>query len=424
MEIAKALNGEIINGDSLQIYKSSDVVTNKIPENERDGIVHHLMDFVNPADDYDVTQYVRKATRTMEAIHARNKLPILVGGTHYYVQSLLFPHRLMPAVRQQEQQQHHSHPILQSSAEELLTFLGEVDPVMAQRWHPRDIRKIRRCVEIYLEHGVPPSEMYAKQQQQQQQLKGADGLTTTAENKVCFLWLYTQPEILANRIDERLQYMLKQGAVDEFKALFDLECRLEGKQGQPVDLGGGIFKAIGYKELRAYFKDDKSDTVAYQKAVQGMKLATNRYAKNQNKWIRNTLIPLCQNQAVEDVAIYALDTSDAQKWNDEVLGVSLKVLEKFFDGSPIDPKTTSSIASSLLTPRKSYLLSSRPDLWEVNVCEYCSRKGSNMVFNTRADWDTHLQSRRHRNVMRKTARRNELCATTIANQASDNVPIT
>ena len=417
MELAKALNGEVINGDSLQVYKSGDVVTNKITESERDGVVHHLMDFVNPAEDYDVTQYVGKATRTMEAIHARNKLPILVGGTHYYLQSLLFPHRLMPTVLQQQQQQH-SHPILQSSAVEMLAFLGEVDPVMAQRWHPRDIRKIRRCVEIYLEHGVPPSEMYAKQQQH---IKAADGLMTTAGNRICFLWLYTQPEILANRIDERLQCMLKQGAVDEFKALYDLECRLEKNRGQPVDLSGGIFKAIGYKEFRAYFKEDKSDAVAYQKAVQGMELATIRYAKNQNKWIRNTLIPLCQNQAVEDVAIYALDTSDVQKWNDEILGVSLKVLQEFYDGTPIDPMTTSNIASSLLTPRKDYLLSSRPDLWEMNVCEHCSRKGSNMVFNTRADWETHLQSRRHRNVMRKTARRNEWRPIATANQASGNV---
>ena len=388
VEVAKALNGEVINGDSLQVYKSSDIVTNKIPESERDGVEHHLMDFVDPVEDYDVTHYVASARKVMDAIAGRNKLPILVGGTHYYLQSLLFPHRLMPAAKKQEQ----SHPILKSSSEDMLAFLKQVDPVMAQRWHPRDTRKIRRCVEIYLEHGVPPSEIYAQQKQESQKHDGS---------RVCLLWLYTQPEVLAERINKRTHDMLKQGAEFEFRALHDLELKLEAEKG-PVDLGSGIFKTIGYKEFREYFRSGGLD--GYDCAVDGMRLATRNYAKNQIKWIRNTLIPLCENIASDDVTIYLLDSSDASRWDEDVLGIGLNVLKNFYNGTAIDPRSTSALASTMLLPRKNYLLSSRPDLWEVNICEICSRKGSSMVFNTKADWDHHLQTRKHRGAMRKAAR--------------------
>lgn len=156
IELATRFRGEIINADAMQLYKGLPIITNKVPVNERNGIPHHLLDHISiDKEPWSVDDFKREATKAIQEIRGRGKLPILVGGTQYYVNPLLFPEVTLDEVQGDSSQ---TFPVLEDSTEAMLQELKRVDPAMAERWHPNDRRKIRRSLEIYLQTGRPASE--------------------------------------------------------------------------------------------------------------------------------------------------------------------------------------------------------------------------------------------------------------------------
>ena len=161
----------------MQLYSGLPIITNKITVEERKGIPHHLLGCIGLDEPtWVVGTFVKRALGVIEEIRSRGKLPILVGGTHYYTQSLLFRDRLAEAEEDGEggesKKDHHEaqgpiedledkYPILKESTENLLERLQDVDPVMAERWHPNDRRNIQRSLEIYLQTGRKSSDIYA-----------------------------------------------------------------------------------------------------------------------------------------------------------------------------------------------------------------------------------------------------------------------
>ncbi|GKT84538.1 tRNA isopentenyltransferase [Colletotrichum tofieldiae] len=173
IELATRFNGEIINADAMQMYKGLPIITNKITPAERRGVPHHLLDHIGlDQPTWVVEDFKREANKVIREIRNRGNLPIVVGGTHYYTNALLFEDTLVGADDEKPRDSDvkldddtSSFPILNEPTDVILAKLREVDPVMADRWHPNDRRKISRSLQIYLQHGRPASAIYAEQRQ-------------------------------------------------------------------------------------------------------------------------------------------------------------------------------------------------------------------------------------------------------------------
>lgn len=246
----------------MQLYEGLPVITNKIKPTERKGVPHHLLGCVDLREEpWTVHDYVGHALSAINDIHSRNKLPILVGGTHYYLQSLLFKASVVAADKQHDDSHlaessitDQSWPVLDASTPDILAELKRVDPAMAARWHPNDRRKIRRSLEIYLRTGRPASEVYEKQQKQRLAGHGeGPGVDRYLRFPTLLLWTDTNKTSLLSRLDRRVDAMVDEGLVDEVSNVEAIRASLVN-EGREFDDTKGIWVSIGYKEFREYSK--------------------------------------------------------------------------------------------------------------------------------------------------------------------------
>ncbi|KAG9892395.1 tRNA isopentenyltransferas-like protein, partial [Aureobasidium melanogenum] len=406
VNIARKFNGEIINGDAMQLYESLPVITNKMPEDERGGIPHHLLGCIGLNEEtWTVGNFVSNALAKISEIRARGRLPILVGGTHYYTQSLLFHDALANKPQDEEPVQNAERPaMLEEPTEVLLAKLREVDPVMADRWHPNDRRKIQRSLEIWLQTGRKASDIYEEQRTRRE----AAGQETQSEDaqdasllrmRTLVLWVGAQSDVLSKRLDARVDKMVTQGLLDEVSTLSDFyDQRIA--DGESIDSTRGIWVAIGYKEFLDYQaalrKGDTSSTQLSKllaQAIEKTKAGTRQYAKRQIRWIRIKL-----NNAIDTAgaknSFFMLDGSDLPNWEQDVSETGLKLVESFLKEETLpDPSSLSSLAAEMLTASKPDT-SARSDLWSRKHCEVC-----NTTSVTESDWTVHVNSKRHKKAM-------------------------
>ncbi|KAI4788202.1 tRNA isopentenyltransferase-like protein, partial [Aureobasidium sp. EXF-8845] len=297
VNIARRFNGEIINGDAMQLYEGLPVITNKMPEDERDGIPHHLLGCISLNEEtWTVGNFVSNALAKISEIRARGRLPILVGGTHYYTQSLLFHDALANKSQDEEPVQNAERlAVLEEPTEVLLAKLREVDPVMADRWHPNDRRKIQRSLEIWLQTGRKASDIY-EEQRTRRETAGQEVLSDDTQDasllrmRTLVLWVAAQSDMLSKRLDTRVDKMVTQGLLDEVSTLSDFyDSRIA--DGESIDTTRGIWVAIGYKEFLDYQaalrKGDTSPTQLSKllaQAIEKTKAGTRQYAKRQIRW--------------------------------------------------------------------------------------------------------------------------------------------
>ncbi|EKM82878.1 hypothetical protein AGABI1DRAFT_118307 [Agaricus bisporus var. burnettii JB137-S8] len=351
---------KIINADSMQVYEGLNVITNKIPQEERMGVEHLLMDFKKPGEQYVVGQWVHDAiglASNINKIHEDGEVPIVVGGTSYWIQHLVFPDRLMnkPSTTYKQSQGtkeleglvndpellqlFHSLPVSAPPAGENLdeafkmhSLLAVLDPVTAARWHWRDTRKVLRSLEIIKETGRKASDIVAEQS------------SRTAFNKprfrTLFFWLYAEPSVLEKRLYDRVDTMLALGLLDEIRSLRKIASEsLENDplaDGKPdYDYSLGIYQAIGYKEFHDYLSRPESTQQDFSQAVDRMKLSTRQYAKRQISWIRNKLIPAISASAKEGspLSLYLLDATELDKqWEINVREPAINITTTFLEG--------------------------------------------------------------------------------------------
>lgn len=433
MELALRFNGEIINGDAMQMYQGLPIVTNQITLEERKGVPHHLLGCVGLEDEtWRVGVYRKRALKIIEEIKARGRIPILVGGTHYYTQALLFNNVFTDDSIDVDEVERPSAleackkwPILEDSTENMLAVLREVDPLMAERWHPNDRRKIRRSLEIWLRHGKKASDLYREQQAlKNYSLTVADGCpqdispesveaTDSAREehlqarfRTLILWTYASPDVLSVRFDKRVDDMLRNGLLSEVSSMERFHSGQVTK-GRIVDKTSGIWVSIGYKEFERYMlalgsgETEKNLLDALkQEAIEQVKTATRQYSKRQVRWIRIKLI-----HAVIDAAMsgnmFLLDGSDLSRWCEEVEQPAIHLSKMFLDGEALpDPKTLSEAAEEFLTPKRDFDLSNRRDLWVKKTCDICAT-----TVVTEDQWLRHLKSRRHRKITKSHAKK-------------------
>ena len=279
IELAKQLNGEIISGDSMQIYRGMDIGTAKATMDERQGIPHHLIDEKNPDEPYSVAAFQQTVRAKMEEIKSRGKLPIIVGGTGLYIKSVLYDYEFAGESESKEiDEAKYGH----LSNEELHAKLAAVDEAGAKDIHPNNRKRVIRALEIYETSGVKKSEMIEKQ-----------------EHKMiydaCLIGLTDDRTVLYDRINKRVDMMYETGLVEEVKALFD--------EGIPDE--SQSIRAIGYKELYDYFKG----LISLEESKELIKRNSRRYAKRQYTWFNNQM----------DVTWFKVDVQHFDKTVKEVL---------------------------------------------------------------------------------------------------------
>ena len=299
-------------------------------------------------------------------------------------------------------------PILNASTETLLRELKKVDPIMADRWHPNDRRKIQRSLTIYLQTGRPASEIYAEQRQRAVDTNEAVGGEDVVLDRpamrfpTLLFWTHTANEALRTRLDERVDKMVERGLAEEADVLErHLTSRLH--TGEVVDVSRGIWVSIGYKEFRDYLKTsrDPSATDAslhklQTEAIERTKISTRQYAKRQTRWIRIKLVNALADAGATD-QLYLLDSSDVSRFSETVITPAMTLADQFLKGEPMQkPDTLCAAAAEQLQPKQEWDLAATPNKWFKQHCHDCDT-----TCVTEAQWMAHSKSKAHRKLTSK-----------------------
>ncbi len=259
IELAKAYGGEIISADSMQLYKGMDIATAKPTVQEQQGIPHHMMDLLEPAESYSVAAYVEQAHLLARQIDARGRLPIVVGGTGLYVSSLVDNLSFQEEVSDPATRERYLALAREKGNEAVLEALRKVDPLTASQLHPNNIKRIVRALEVYEATGKTIAQCKAESRR------------TPSPYRLCMLGLRFQDrQALYARIDARVDQMMEAGLEEEARRFLKREDLQTSAQ------------AIGYKELKGYF----NGTCTLAQAVETLKRETRRYAKRQMTWFQ------------------------------------------------------------------------------------------------------------------------------------------
>jgi len=261
VELAKAHNGEVVSADSMQIYRRMDIGTAKPTAEEMAGIPHHMIDIVDPEEDFSVARYVDMAARCVDDIHARGKLPIVAGGTGLYIDSLLSGRTFSAFVPESPLRGELEERIRAEGGQAMLEELAKVDPESAARLHPNDEKRIVRALEVFLTTGKTITR------------HNAETLAIPPRYDALTLNLsYERREDMWKRIDRRVDVMMEQGLVEEVRALLD--------SGVPHKCTA--MQAIGYKEMVEAVRV----TGDYRAGAEEIKLRSRQYAKRQLTWFK------------------------------------------------------------------------------------------------------------------------------------------
>lgn len=260
INLAKQLNGEIISADSMQIYKYMDIGTAKVTDEEKQGIKHYLVDEIFPNEKFSAADFQKRANKYISQILVKDKMPIVVGGTGLYVNSLVYDLDFTKAISNNELRKKFESEASRYGNDYVMEKLKEVDLKSAKRIHINDTKRIIRALEVYHETGKPMSESYNN-------FRKPNPLYDIA-----FVGLYMDRKKLYDRINYRVDKMIEEGLIDEVKNLINM--------GYDKDLAS--MQGLGYKEIINWL-DGKYD---FEEAIRILKRDSRRFAKRQLTWFR------------------------------------------------------------------------------------------------------------------------------------------
>ena len=261
IDVALQLNGEIINCDSVQVYQQIQIATAKVPLAEQQGVPHHLIDFVSPEINYTAGQWAREAAHTIEAIESRGRVPLLVGGTGFYLRALRQPFFVSPptdeALRERISRIRERH-----GPEHLHRLLNRIDPTAAQQLFPRDWPRVQRAIEVYLQTGKSIVDQQPERPEPHE-----------SSRRLRILALNPPRTELYERINERTEAHFRAGLVDEVRDLL----------ARGIPASSNALGAHGYRRVVEYLQGQR--TLA--SAIEQTKLDVRHYAKRQLTWFRH-----------------------------------------------------------------------------------------------------------------------------------------
>ncbi len=389
----------------MQMYKGLHIITNKIPEIEKQNIPHHILDQIGLEEQpWTVGNFRREARKTIREIRSRGRLPILVGGTHYYTKAVLFHDYLLggeDASSEGEEGSRERFPILDAPTSEMLAKLREVDPKIASRWHPLDRRKIQRSLEIWLQTGRTASQIWEEQSQRRLNLRASEPSAadkpSPAYSSLIF-WLMGTGDIIKKRLDDRVDSMLASGLIAEAQGIAKYERELTAS-GLIIDKTRGIWASIGYKEIEPYLYDlddaVKSQTQLEEikaSCIDAIKGATRRYARRQDRWISTHFShALTESDAMD--TLYPLDCTNLDEWEANVQQPVVNIIESLLAGNtPPAPESLSDLARETISRIKAELKQNNTP--ECRHCEVCDK-----TLMTEKEWTGHLRSNTHRKAL-------------------------
>ena len=260
IRLAHALDAEIVSADSVQVYRGMDIGSAKVREEETEGVPHHLISVLDPSEDFDLFRFQSMAKAAVKDIHARGKIPILSGGTGFYIQSVIYDIDLTGNGEDPDLRRKLQEIAYREGTETLHAILAKKDPVSAEQIHPNNVRKVIRAIEFFEQSGIPISEHNARERSRE------------SIYDLSYFVLNRPRAELYERIDRRVELMMEEGLVGEVRRLLDAGVRRDGTAMQ----------AIGYKEIASYLDGGCS----LEEAVKEIQTASRHYAKRQLTWFR------------------------------------------------------------------------------------------------------------------------------------------
>ncbi|ESN94131.1 hypothetical protein HELRODRAFT_180301 [Helobdella robusta] len=425
VEVAKEFDGEVVNADAMQIYKGLDIVTNKISVTDQLSVPHHLLDCICPyTSNYNVLSYKNAATQIISDVHARNKVPVIVGGTNYYIEALLWDF-VLPQVTKKSSP---TEKVLDNLVDDY-ERLKQIDLESALQIHPNDTRKVKRALEVFEDTGETKSSLLKKQklqhfiqqnQQQQPQEKMSYDKMLSGPLKyknICMIWLQCDQNVLDERINKRVDSMLKMGLIKELLAFHKKYL----SANKSPDYKRGLFQSIGLKEFHDYLvkvnsdmfksgEDHKSLQTALEKGIADMKLATRSFyfsgiftefflelifkhildrgldsEMEMTSSSPSSSSPSTTSPASAVPLLYGLHSTNVEQWHDAVKKPAFQIIHNFLTHQPITQ------------PPLSLVTKYNPSLY--NVCEECKK-----IFVKLIDWKCHMSSRRHKKTVQRNKR--------------------
>lgn len=264
--LAKKIGGEIISGDSMQVYKHMDIGTAKVTEDEKEGIPHYMINELDPDEECSVAFFQQKVKQYMNKIYEKGNIPIIVGGTGFYIRAITHNIEFQETTKDTSIRDSLMKLAHAEGPDALYDQLRQVDPLSANNIHKNNIQRVVRALEYYQQTGEPISTHNEKEKTRQ-----------TPYNLVFFA-LNMDRELLYSRINERVDLMIEKGLVDEVKSLLN--------QGYSKNLPS--MKGIGYKEFYPYL-ENKEDLCS---CISTLKQNTRHYAKRQLTWLRHQVEPV------------------------------------------------------------------------------------------------------------------------------------
>lgn len=442
IELAQKFRGEILSADSMQVYRGLDIVTNKVTRDERNLVKHHMMDIADPLTRFSIVDFRNRSMGIINDLMARDILPVIVGGTNYYIESLLWKSfTLEPAldcaketfknaatrlVRFEDSatstlidseakllcslppEAYHSEEDLDDvdkffkkpiyndafdnvSSDKLWAILEQVDPKSAHFYHPCDKRRVIRCLQVIQDKKKNFSAVVEEMNRSEVDGKPILGGHLRYQ-PTCVFWLSCENESLDRVLDERVDQMLSRGLLEELKEFHELYNQHRILNHEKPDYTKGVFQTIGFKEFHDYLvlspevRESELGAKLLARSIKEMKLSTRQYARRQLKWIRRRFT---QSGTRDLPPLYKLVTNLKQDdWNHQVRDPAIGIIESIINREPLNEalekfKEVPVVQAIINKPGKYY-------------CDVCDRTfiGSFYI-------DAHLKSRRHeRNLAR------------------------
>ena len=258
VRLAGRLKGEVISADSMQVYRFMNIGTAKLSPEEMHGVKHHLIDILDPSEEFNIVRFQELALSAMEDIYREGKLPIIAGGTGFYIQSVAYGIEF--ASSQGQYREELNELAKKEGVHVLHEMLKEWDPESAEAIHENNVKRVIRALEFYRETGEKLSEHNIEQRQKQ------------SPYDLRYYVLTLPRPLLSERIDRRVDQMLANGLLEETKRLVDM-----GLTDQNLSMQG-----LGYKQFYSYLKGE----ISYEEAVRLIKRDTRHFAKRQLTWFK------------------------------------------------------------------------------------------------------------------------------------------
>lgn len=258
--LAKALDAEIISADSMQVYKYMDIGSAKIRPWEMQGVPHHLVDVLDPREEFHVVRFQQMAKEAMEQIYSRGKIPLLVGGTGFYIQAVTRDIDFSQEGEDSPFRRELEALAREKGAEYLHSRLAQVDEESARKIHPNNVKRVIRALEFYEENHYPIS-LHNQQEQEKE-----------SPYNLAYFALNAPRDLLYRRIDQRVDQMVEEGLLDEVRYLKDMGC----------DRSLVSMQGLGYKEILAYLEQE----ISFEEAIRILKRDTRHFAKRQITWFK------------------------------------------------------------------------------------------------------------------------------------------